>query len=808
MYPASLLLPDQPTPLVGRTAELETISQRLAGDGVRLLTLTGPAGVGKTRLALAAAASARLADRFPDGGTVVDLAPIRDPSLVLPAIARALGLADAGPPPLPERLRAFLGEREQLLVLDNLEQVLPAGAALADLLAGCPGLALLVTSRVPLQLRWEQALRVAPLPVPDLSAALPPLDALARIPAVALFVERARARRADFALTEKQAPLVAQLVVQLDGLPLALELAAARLGALPLPTIAHRLEDRLRLLRWEAPDVPERQQSLEAAVGWSYDLLSAGERRLFRCLGVFVGRVALDAITAVVAAVAGAGDAGDGGRTLKGLASLAEQSLILPGRPDGPEAEDGADGEEDEEDPEPAFGMLETVREYAREQLTRHGELAAAQRAHAHSFLALAERAEPQLCGRDQRAWFLRLEREQDNLRAALRWLLDQDDPAEREAGLRLARALGWLWWRRGYYAEGRRWLEEALARAPEAQASVRTRALVAAGAILTVQGDVARARAVLEEGLALAQQQQDPTDIAHVHTEMGLGAVFAGDVEEATRRLHEALRRWEALGNPEGLGETLFYLGLAADTTGDAAAAAAHYTAALQRFGAAGDAHFAGFVRCYLGVIMWKRGDLPRAVEQVQAGVQASVTLRDPWLLSFGAQATAALVGARADPAAQARLLGATDALAQGTGATPVWERMPAGQDVGGLREHREQGEWGAAYQEGRALPVGEVAALALSLLEEVAQALADREATPASAQQSEQPSQHPSPLSEREGEVLRLVAQGLSSKAIGRRLSISPSTVNYHLTSVFHKLGVDTRAQAVAVATQRGLL
>ncbi len=295
----------EPTPLVGRAHELDTIVRTLVAEDTRLLTLTGPAGVGKTRLALAAAV--RLVedgDRFPDGVARVDLTPVRDPDLVLGAIARALGLLDVGGRPALEYLVEALAGRRQLVVLDNVEQVLPAAPQLADLLSACPGLALLVTSRVPLQLRWEQTLRVAPLPVPDLSAALPLPDALLAVPSVALFVGRVRARRADFVLGEREAPLVAQLVVQLDGLPLALELAAARLDVLSLSTLARRLGGRLQLLASEAPDLPKRQQSLEAAIGWSYDLLSEPERRVFRCLGVFVGRVTAEAIEAVVGAVA------------------------------------------------------------------------------------------------------------------------------------------------------------------------------------------------------------------------------------------------------------------------------------------------------------------------------------------------------------------------------------------------------------------------------------------------------------------------------------------------------------------------
>src|SRR5215469_14647646 len=471
--PSSHPLDEQPTGLIGRANELEAIIRRLTVEGVRLLTLTGPAGVGKTRLALAAAATDQVVRHFPDGVHMVDLAPIQDPAQVLPAIALTLGLADTGPLPLLDRLRAALSERGAiLLVLDNFEQVLPAAAPqLADLLARCAGLSLLVTSRVPLQLRWEQTLRVPPLPLPAHNGALPPLEELAQVPSVALFVERARARREDFVLTEKQAPLVVQVAVQLDGLPLALELAAARLDVLSLSALVRRLGDRLRLLVSESPDRPAQQQSLEAAVGWSYDLLSEPERQLFRCLGVFVGRVTLDAITEVGrtvrqrldrrelgsqgAALQESGDAtGEAGWTLPRLVSLAEKSLLLPARPE----DSGTEEEEEEEDPEPAFGILETIREYAHERLVAAGELVAAQWAHAHYFLALAERATAELGGSGQRLWLVRLERERDNLRAALAWLLDPpatmggsegiDVEAEHQAALRLAVALRDFWWR------------------------------------------------------------------------------------------------------------------------------------------------------------------------------------------------------------------------------------------------------------------------------------------------------------------------------------------------------------------------
>jgi predicted ATPase/DNA-binding XRE family transcriptional regulator len=535
-------LPLEPTALVDRTSELDTILQRLTVEDVRLLTLTGPGGVGKTRLALAAAA--RLAEdpsHFPDGIVVVDLTPVRDPDLVLGVIAGALGLLDVGSRPILERLVDTLADRRLLLALDNFEQVLPAAASLADLLAACPTLALLVTSRAPLRLRWEQTLRVAPLPIPDLSATLPPPDALLAVPSVELFVRRARAHRADFVLTEQQAPLVAQLVAQLDGLPLALELAAARLDVLSLPTLARRLDDRMQLLASQAPDRPERQQSLEAAVGWSYDLLSEPERRLFRCLGVFVGRVSLDAITAVVGAVSAArpeatdGEDRDTGSALSRLLSLAEKSLVLPVQPAAlgepcwqrKEGELAESEETEYDDSEPAFGMLETVREYARQCQEKAGAQGLAHR-HARFYSRALDRNREDVYVRraESLAWF---DAEEDNLRAMLDHASEEDRDDAALAVFQLTR----FWVPRGRYAEAHQRLRALLA---EGDLSEDARALVLTSLAEVEEwlGHLQEAEAAAREAVLLGEASGQARVLAEALHNLAWVTFRQGDAEEA----------------------------------------------------------------------------------------------------------------------------------------------------------------------------------------------------------------------------------------------------------------------------------
>jgi non-specific serine/threonine protein kinase len=782
----------QPTPLLGRTAQLEDVVGLLAQDGTHLLTLTGAAGVGKTRLALAA--GARLAPAFTDGVVFVDLAVVRDPALILPTVGQYLGLIDTGRRPLIERLQEYLVDRAILLILDNFEHVLPAAADLPPLLAAAPRTRLLATSRTPLHLRMERTFRVPPLELPDLNR-LPPFDELIRVPSVALFLERARTQRSDFHLTEEQAPLVARLVSELDGLPLAIELAAARIDVLPLAVIVPRLQDRVRLLRWEARDLPARQRSLEAAIDWSYDLLSEAEQRLFRHLGVFVGRVSLAAIVAVLGDMSEEG----GEQTLSGLVALAEWGLLLPV------------GEESG-DPEPSFRMLETTRECARELLAAQGELSAALRAHAGYFLALAERAEPELTGRQQRLWYRRLQQEHDNLRLALRWLLDQGDQVDLEAALRLATALGVFWYQSGYHVEGWHWLEEVLDKAVAADPVRRVRALQQASTVLATPAVQDRARALAGEALTLAARLHDDRAVAATVTYLGQVALRARDWAEATRLIEEALARWAELGWPPDaveVGIALRLQSLVAFGQHDTERAAALAWDAIAHSEASGDAYRSGMARVALALMMRELGELATAVQLLREGLSVSKDFQVDLLLSMGVDTTLFVVGDAAESGKRARLLQAAHSLHQAFGTdTGVMERV-SGMHLppGSAKFPLDIASTG--QEERRAPSPTEIADLALAVLDDFRHTLpTPRQAASTVPHETPSARSGQARLSEREVEVLRLVVDGLTSKAIGQQLFISPRTVENHITSLFNKLDVDSRARLVAVATRRGIV
>jgi predicted ATPase/class 3 adenylate cyclase len=475
-------LPVQPTPLLGREREVAEIADLLRRDDLRLLTLTGTGGTGKTRLALQAAAE--LIDEFEDGVFFVALTPISDPGLVASAVAGSLSVGESAGRALEEDLKDYLSSKELLLILDNFEQVVDAAPLVGELLAACRALEVLVTSRTPLRIYGEYEYPVRPLELPD-PENLPPIEALGQNEAIRLFTERARAANATFSLTNENAPAIAEICARLDGLPLAIELAAARTRLLSPQAICSRLSDPLKLLTGGARDLPERQRTLRGAIAWSYALLDEDEQILFAKLAVFSGGCALDAAETICEP-----DSDSSVDILDGLSSLLDKSLLRQ--------EEGEGGE-------PRFVMLETIREFARERLQISGNAAKTRKLHAEYFLALAEQGESKLRGPEEAMWLERLDVEHDNMRAALSWALER---REAEVALRLGGALWLFWFVRGYHSEGRRWLQEALAVDEPGSPVSRAMALAGVGWLAFEQGELDRAQEAYEEGLEVLEHE------------------------------------------------------------------------------------------------------------------------------------------------------------------------------------------------------------------------------------------------------------------------------------------------------------
>src|SRR6266516_3182114 len=595
--------------LIDREQELAQAVALLQREDVGLVTLTGPGGVGKTRLALQVAAE--LAPQFAVGAAFISLASLTDPKLVVPTVARALGLSEAGTEgALSERLLEYLRPREVLLVLDNTEQLLATTAPLAaQALEVAPRLKLLVTSREPLRVREEQIMPVHPLALPE-PTQVPDLAHLSAIPSVALFVERAREANPAFALTADNSATIVELCQRLDGLPLALELAAARLALLTPSALLQRLEHRLPLLSRGARDLPQRQQTLRTTIAWSYDLLQAGEQQLFRRLAVFVGGFTLEAVQTVCFTMApdasSSTQVDEEAATLEQLAQLLDKSLVLSlqhGTTIG----------------EPRFTMLETIQEYASEQLQASGEEAAVLARHTQYFLRLAEEAELHLyrpAGRE--SWLERLEPEDANLRVALAWCEARQDRVE--TGLRLAGALAWYWYLRGSLQEGRTWLEALLAHSASSDRSVvRGLALSGAGMLALFDRDFAAAAPHAEEALSIAHEVGDQHLLAYSGWILGLVRVGQGDIEAARSLFAESHSLFKEVGDDDGEAHTLFSLGIIAHRSGDGARARTQLEESVRLFQAQGDVLHASMVLNMLQGIVSTQGDqeLARSLRQ-----------------------------------------------------------------------------------------------------------------------------------------------------------------------------------------------
>jgi predicted ATPase/class 3 adenylate cyclase len=723
-------LPIQPTPLLGREREVAEIADLLRHADVRLLTLTGTGGTGKTRLALQSAAE--LIDDFEDGVFLVALAPISDPELVASTVAGALSVSESAGRPLKEDLRDFLNTKELLLVLDNFEQVVDAAPLVGELLSGCPGLKVLATSRTLLRIYGEHEYAVRPLELPDPDH-LPPIETLRQYEAIRFFTERARAANAHFSLTNENALAVAEICARLDGLPLAIELAAARIKLLSPQAMCSRLSDPLKFLTGGARDLPERQRTLRGAIAWSHALLNEDEQALFARLSVFSDGCALEAVEAVCDPV---GDLFVD--VLEGLSSLLDKSLLR---------------QEEMVEEEPRFVMLETIREYARERLELSGEAEEIRRMHAEYFLALAEQGASEQQGPEETAWLERLDLEHDNMRAALSWMLESE---EAEPGMRLAGALWQFWDMRGYYGEGRRWLEEALAKDGRASA-VRAKALEGVGWLADLQGDIDRAVAAAEEGLSLSARVKIESSVrASFLRILGSAAYVHGDHEQAARLYEESLALSREARDERGVASSLLQLGNVSSDLGDHEEAKTFYeeglalsrklddkallASALISVGAEfllqGDHERGamlneeaaelyrergnrGHLQYALDNLGWAalvRGNLQQAEELHRESLALSRQLGDKLVAAEALEGLACSASARGEAERVARLFGAAEALREAVGyRQEPREHALREPYLVAARPRLSEARWDAAWAEGRRLGFEEAIAYAL---------------------------------------------------------------------------------------------
>lgn len=754
---------------VGREREMAEIKRLLTGS--RLLTLTGPGGCGKTRLALEVAAT--LTEEFEDGAWLVELASIPEPTLVPQAVVSALRVHEAPDRPPTGTLLEHLGSKQTLLVMDNCEHLVDAcSALLIALLRACPGLRVLATSREALGLVGERVWRVPSLSLPDPEHPPAPEDSK-HYEAVRLFDERAAAVASGFELIPDNAPAVARLCHRLDGMPLAIELAAARVKVLSAEQILARLDDSFALLADGGRSGIPRHQTLKATMDWSHELLSEEERILFRRLSVFAGGFALESVEEVCA-----GRGIEREEILDLLTRLIDKSLVLV-------AERGR---------EVRYRLLETVRQYAREKLDEPGEAASVRERHALFFLALAEEAEPALVGPDQGEWLKRLETEHDDLRGALGYFRENEDAGR---GFRLGCALWRFWWMQGRFTEGRAQLE-ALLELPGAseRTEARARALYVLGVLACRQADYAagnqaEARAYQRESLEIYRELGDEPHTADVLRELGRIGIELGDWTTADSFLEESLRIEREAGSEYGVALTLNSLGWLAHFRGENAVASPLFEEARGVFRESGDDLYADICLFFLGRIATDEGDYEEARAKLTATVDDRLP-HYPWAVPPLLEAFAGLEAAQGQAARALELAGAAAALRESIGVThaPAWETDLKCRLAPAWRALSER-EGATAWALGRTLTLEESIARAL---EEAACEESVR--VPAGG------------LTAREIEVLELVSEGLTDSQVAERLHLSPRTVGGHLRATYRKLDVPSRTAAVRRAGELGIV
>jgi predicted ATPase/DNA-binding CsgD family transcriptional regulator len=762
---ASNNLPPQLTSFVGRNREIVEV-RRLIGER-RLLTLTGTGGSGKTRLAIAVASE--MIERFEGGIWWVELAALSDPDLVPQTVAQALGVREAQDRSLTETLSDYLGSKKVLLVLDNCEHLIEGCAALADaLLRACPKLRILTTSREALGVAGEGAWHVPPLVLPEADHG-PPIDELGRYEAIRLFVERSKAVTSTFEMTEHNAPAVVRLCRRLDGMPLAIELAAARVRVLSVEQIASRLEDSFSLLTGGSRTALPRQKTLRAAIDWSYELLGEEEQVLLRRLSVFAGGFTLEAVEEVCS-----GEDIEPEEILDLLTHLVDKSLVMVAEHDG----------------EARYRLLETVRQYGQEKLEESGKEQDVRRRHALFFLELAEGVEPKINGKDRGLWLGRLEVEHDNLRAALAWSREE---AEGEIALRLSGALSWFWFHREHWSEWRRWLDGALAirgGGGPRHSAARAKALSGGGFLAWMQGDQATARSQLEESVALWREVGDKQRLAQALRFLSGSFESQGHYVAARPLAEESVRLFREGEDAFGLGITLSRLGITALAQGDHEAARAALEEGVEICREIEDDWALALALRNLGIGALREGEYEEAVARLAESLGVLQETGNP-LYMQNLELLAAAVSMQGDHGRAALLFGAAEALRQAVGAfvLPLY-RAEYDRGVAAARTGLTEATFDTAWSEGRAMTPGEAIEYALRT-----------EQPPASPKET-------AGLSERELEVLRLVAEGLTDAQVAEKLYLSPRTVGWHLRSVYRKLGVPSRAAAARAAVERSLI